>query len=917
MATESATVRRRPADTGRRLQALTDISRLISLGLDSQAIGAHTAAAIARLLDSPYARLWQLDPSNGDLVLVAGAGRLSDAADIGRRRPVSLNTLNHRVLAGGRIFQSGDISAERGINRAVQRLGLKTYVGVPLAVGDRKYGVLAIRFYDERTVGQADLELVEAIASQAAIALHNAASYDQTRRHEERLKTLADFTRLINSTLEPDAVLQAAARAARQLLNSRLSSVWIYDGSTQLLELRAHDPPERRSPIRTLTMDDSMAGWALQLGKPYISHDVGHHPLWKGSETSDLEARSAAIVPFYDHEQPLGVLVTLGEREQSFDEQDLQLLDALAAQVAVAVLNARHYAAARDLAHQLSTLMRANRHLTLGRRPEEILDNIAEDAAKLLDAEAAGIRLVEDGNLVHVSSYGAEAALVVRASHPLDEGLTGEVVRLNAPVQTTDLWSDERSDPRHRELAGRLGFRGWLGVPLQGRTAVVGVLTVLRQQQQAFTEAQIELLMAFANQSAVAIENARLYAHQQSVQHQLEAIRELSSGLSQQLDLDRMLDLATLGAVELLRAAFGALYLWDESSNLLRRCSANGRAQDFPVSAVRLGEGVTGAAGRQRSSVIVNDYASSELALAAVLSHGSAHAAMAEPILYQDRLLGVITLGHDSPTGQFSQEDGQLLSIFAGQVAIAIENCRLFKQAARAEALDELARLKTEFLNTVSHELRTPLSLIHGYSELLIARAERLSGPEVQQMSRAIHTGSRTMAQLVDNLLDFSRLEQDRMELHRVAVSLTNTVNDGVDEFCGSDARTRITATVQEDMHGSVDPDRLKQVVSALLANAARFAPDGSIALHSDLSDGIFQIRVTDDGPGVPEDEQLRVWEKFFRGAAAVNSPVRGSGLGLALVKHIVSLHGGSVGVSSTPGQGATFWIRVPVEPDA
>jgi K+-sensing histidine kinase KdpD len=662
-------------------------------------------------------------------------------------------------------------------------------------------------------------------------------------------------------------------------------------------------------------MDDSLAGWVLQLGKPYVSADIGAHPLWKTAQSRTVPARSGVMVPFYDdRDLPLGVLAALGYDGQRFDEHDLQLLEALAAQVAVAVLNARHFAAARDQASQLSALMRANRHLALGSQQDEILENIAEDAARLMGAEAAGIRLVDQGNLVHVSSYGAEAALVVRASHPLSEGLTGEVVRLNAPVQTPDLWSDERSDPRHRELAEKLGFRGWLGVPLQGRADVIGVLTVLTRQAHAFSDAQIELLMAFANQSAVAIENARMFANEQSVQRQLEAIREFSSDLSQELDLDRMLELATLGAVELLRAAFGALYLWDDSSQLLRRTSASGRARSFQLSSVRLGEGVTGAAAEQLTSIIVNDYANSDLALPAVTSDGPISASMAEPIVYQGRLLGVLTVAHDEPGRQFTQEEGQLLSIFAGHVAIAIENCRLFKQAARAEALDELARLKTEFLSTVSHELRTPLSLIHGYSELLLARGERLSMAQIQDMAREIHTGSRTMARLVDDLLDFSRIEQDRLQLQRVTVSVTDIIDEVVSDFYATEEGGRLTATVQENMSADVDPERLKQVVTALLANAARFAPDGPITLNASVAAGDLHIEVADQGPGVPESEQTRVWEKFFRGAAAVNSPLRGSGLGLALVKHIVGLHGGTVGVRSTPGQGATFWIRIPVQ---
>ncbi|MFN0070219.1 MAG: GAF domain-containing protein, partial [Chloroflexota bacterium] len=701
--------------------------------------------------------------------------------------------------------------------------------------------------------------------------------------------------------------------AARKLLNARLTSVWIYNESTQLLDLRAHDPADEAFQVRTLRMDDSLGGWVLQLGKPFVNGDIGHHPLWKHALASDTVVRGGVVVPLYDREQPLGILIALGEHARAFDQQDIELLDTLAGQVGVAVQNARHFAAARDQTRRLSTLMRVNRHLTLGRRIEEILETIAEDAANLIGGEAAGIRLVEQGNLVHVASFGAEAAMVVREQDPTSEGLTGEVVRANAAVQTTDLTRDERVDPRHRALAAKLGFRGWLGVPLRGRTEVVGVVYILTRRKHEFSAHEIQLLDAFANQAAMAIENARLYAKEQSRQRQLESIREFSSDLSQELDLDRVLELAVLGAVELVHAPLGALYLWDNSDRVLRRSAASDHARGFPLETVTLGSGVSGTAASRRISVVVNDYQDSPLALEAVAESGTVIAALSEPIMYQDRLLGVITLAHDEPTRAFTSEDGQIISIFAGRVAIAIENCRLFKQAARAEALDELARLKTEFLSTVSHELRTPLSLIHGYSELLIARGERLNSEQVQEMAREIHTGSRTMARLVDDLLDFSRIEQDRMELKCVPVSLTEILNTVSGEFSGSLDGSRLSAAIEGGMSGVVDPDRLKQVVGGLLANAARFAPDGPITLQASLQAGVLSIDVTDQGPGVPENEQERVWEKFFRGAAAVNSPLRGSGLGLALVKHVVTLHGGTVGVQSTLGHGATFWIRMPV----
>ena len=144
---------------------------------------------------------------------------------------------------------------------------------------------------------------------------------------------------------------------------------------------------------------------------------------------------------------------------------------------------------------------------------------------------------------------------------------------------------------------------------------------------------------------------------------------------------------------------------------------------------VSLTEGAAGAAARHREGIVVDDYRSWRSKLRPILDEEGPTSVMAAPIMYQDRLIGVLTANRFGVGESFNQHDLQLLDVFGAQAAVAIENARLFEQATTAEALRELAQLKAELLNTVSHELRTPLSLIHGYAELLVHRADRPSLP--------------------------------------------------------------------------------------------------------------------------------------------------------------------------------------------
>ncbi|MCC7104378.1 MAG: HAMP domain-containing histidine kinase, partial [Chloroflexi bacterium] len=244
--------------------------------------------------------------------------------------------------------------------------------------------------------------------------------------------------------------------------------------------------------------------------------------------------------------------------------------------------------------------------------------------------------------------------------------------------------------------------------------------------------------------------------------------------------------------------------------------------------------------------------------------------------------------------------------------AIAIENARLFEQATTVEALRELAQLKAELLNTVSHELRTPLSLIHGYSELLVHRADRLSPAEVAQMSGEIYTSSKTLARLVDDLLDFSHFEHGRLELRQRRLDLGEMLTALAHLFRAQPGGGRIVTDLEANIQVDADPDRLHQVVGNLLSNALAYTTDGAITIRSRREANLARVEVEDHGPGLLPEEVSRIWESFYRGAEAANLPNRGSGLGLTVVRQLVELHGGNVGVRSAPGQGATFWFTLP-----
>ena len=170
------------------------------------------------------------------------------------------------------------------------------------------------------------------------------------------------------------------------------------------------------------------------------------------------------------------------------------------------------------------------------------------------------------------------------------------------------------------------------------------------------------------------------------------------------------------------------------------------------------------------------------------------------------------------------------------------------------------------------------------------------------------------MVRLVDDLLDFSRLERGQLLLRRRRVAVTDMLTSLVETFRAQPGGERIEVQVPRGLEAQLDADRLGQIVGNLLTNALRYAPEGPIVLRAARRGDELRFEVADRGPGIPSAEQPRIWETFYRGAQGIASSHRGSGLGLAVVKQLVELHGGQVGVRSAPGRGTTFWFTVPAE---
>jgi signal transduction histidine kinase len=234
------------------------------------------------------------------------------------------------------------------------------------------------------------------------------------------------------------------------------------------------------------------------------------------------------------------------------------------------------------------------------------------------------------------------------------------------------------------------------------------------------------------------------------------------------------------------------------------------------------------------------------------------------------------------------------------------------RQVAEAEALRELGRLRSEMLNVVSHELRTPLSLVHGFAELL--QTGTFSSEQARAMAQEIYWGSTSMTRILDDLLEYNRLERGYLRLNPEVADLAQVARAAVQAFAHTPGSERITSEIPAALPAVLDATRVGQIVANLVANALKYAPELPIRVRLwEAPAGQAVLEVRDAGPGMPPEVLGRVWEMFYRGPDAQDSAVRGAGIGLPLVKRLAEAHGGTVEAESAPGRGTTFRVRLPV----
>jgi signal transduction histidine kinase len=295
-----------------------------------------------------------------------------------------------------------------------------------------------------------------------------------------------------------------------------------------------------------------------------------------------------------------------------------------------------------------------------------------------------------------------------------------------------------------------------------------------------------------------------------------------------------------------------------------------------------------------------------------------ARTVLATPLMREGVPMGVIFIRR-TEVRPFSEKQIALLKIFADQAMIAIENVRLFQEIQeKNEQLEAASRHKSQFVASVSHELRTPLNAIIGFSDVLLDSSLEVSEEKRSRFLTHILNSGKHLLGLINEILDLSKVEAGRLELEIEKAAITDVLEAAANTLKALAAKKEIELQIEGDGHIPripMDSARIRQVVLNLVGNAIKFTPErGQVRLRANILDEVVRVEVADTGPGILMEDHERIFLEFEQARIGeTKSKPEGTGLGLALAKKLIEMHGGKIWVESEVGEGSRFYFTLPV----
>lgn len=870
--------------------------------------------------------------------------------------------------------------------------GTHTFLSVPLLRDGDPIGAITAARKQKGPFVQQQIDLFTTFADQAVIAIENSRLFEEVQARSAELSeslqqqtATADVLKVISrSAFDLKRVLDTLTGSAVSLCNAEYGFIFLRENDEYFAEASAGASPEFLAFLRA---NPQRPGRSSLVGRVALSGTIEHIPDRHADAEYNFpgldqfsQVRASLGVPLIREGRVEGIFALGRSRPEAFTARQIELVQTFADQAVIAIENVRLFDEVRARTKELSEALRqqtatADVLKTISRSTfdlKAVLQTLVESAAKLCDADKSTISRQIDGVLYRAEAYGvSDEYLDFVRGIPIepDRGSAlGRVLQEGKTIHIADVLADPEFTFHAVQKLGN--FRTILGVPMLREREVIGVLALTRTEVRPFTEKQIELVSTFADQAAIAIENARLFDEvkartaelTESLQQQTATADVLKVISRSAFDLQVVLDTLVESACRLCHADMGDM-LFREASGTFRYLSTYGFSAEYKSFILNRPSGATTGTATERAIATGKAVHIEDVLVEPGYNFldgqaiGGFRTLLAVPLLRQEEVIGVMTLQRKTVRA-FAEKQIELVATFADQAVIAIENARLFDEVQErtkqlSRSLEELRNAQDRLVQTeklaslgqltagIAHEIKNPLNFVNNFSTLSAELVEELR--EILADTRL----DERRAQETGELLNLLKGNLDKVNQHgKRADSIIKNMLLHSRQGSGDHRLANINAIVEESLNlayhgaraerqgfnitlerawdpdaGEVDlyPQEITRVLLNLISNGfyatVKRAAEGDpqyqptlLAATRNLGDRV-EIRIRDNGSGIPPEVREKIFVPFFTTKPAGE----GTGLGLSLSHDIiVKQHAGIIDVSTQSGEFTEFRIILP-----